>query len=381
MVRQQTRRQFLAAGATATTAAVAGCLVGSADAEGVFRPPVDLRGAIYLPARAYNTYQMWADYDEAVVERDLGYAASLNLNAVRTWVNYEFWMEDPEAHRRAIDHFLAAAAERDIGVLLGLFEGVGQQPTEANLEDTDPLTATAVQSPALWHLERRDRWENSRRFVRWFMARYRDDERLLAIEAMNEPGWASLKLRFAEAMFRTLTEERGSVPLTVGSTSLANNAQYLDWGADILQFHYNFANRPGTIENLLADANRLASRVDKPVWFSEWQRIRTGVGFTGEVTHDDWYPNYSSLAPVIRRAGVDNFFWSLMIKPAYVVVQRKNGVVNGVFHEDGAVWSLDDARALKAMSGDDEFHAEERPEWPAWAESATQWVPRGPSEQ
>ncbi|WP_224334172.1 glycoside hydrolase [Haloprofundus halobius] len=375
MVRQQRRRQFLAAGAAAATAAASGCLVGSVDAESVFRPPVDVRGAIYLPSRAYNTYQMWADYDRSVVERDLGYAASLNLNAVRTWLDYEYWMHDPEGLRSAVDHFLATAAERDIDVLLGLFDSIGQQPTEENLTDTDPLTATAVQSPARWHLEERERWENSRRFVRWFMERYRDDERLLAVELMNEPGWDPLKLRFARELFRTVDEERGSVPLTVGSTSLTNNAQYLDWGADILQFHYNFANRPGTVENLLADAKRLESRVDRPVWFSEWQRIRTGVGFTGEVTRDDWYPNYASLAPVIRRAGVDNFFWSLMVKPAYVPLQRKSGVVNGLFHEDGAVWSLDDARALKAMSGDDEFHAEERSEWPEWAESASQWVP------
>ncbi|HZE17136.1 MAG TPA: hypothetical protein VE197_16360, partial [Mycobacterium sp.] len=62
-----------------------------------------------------------------------------------------------------------------------------------------------------------------------------------------------------------------------------------------------------------------------------------------------------------------NFFWSLMLKPAYSLTQRRRGLLNGVFHEDGAVWSKKDARSLKAMSGDSTFHGRERKEWPDWA--------------
>ena len=47
--------------------------------------------------------------------------------------------------------------------------------------------------------------------------------------------------------------------------------------------------------------------------------------------------------------------------------QRKRGILNGVFHEDGAVWSKEDASALKAMSGNSTFHGKERKEWPDWA--------------
>lgn len=41
--------------------------VGAAGGDG---PPVDIRGAIYIPTRAYNIYQMWHFYDPEVVERD-----------------------------------------------------------------------------------------------------------------------------------------------------------------------------------------------------------------------------------------------------------------------------------------------------------------------
>lgn len=328
--------------------------------------PVDVRGAIYLPARAFNVYQQWRYYDEAVTERDLGYAASVDLNALRTWVSYEFWKEDRRALRRAIDHFLDAAEREGVRVLLGLFEAAGSEPTRRNLTNTDPLTATGVYEPSMQVVGDARQWDQPRAYVRWFMDRYRDDDRLLGIEIMNEPGW-SIQKQFAGGMFETLASERGRVPLTVGSTSLANNAYYAGWGLDLLQFHYNFANDRGVYRDLLQQALELQAVAGVPVWLTEWQRIRSGSAFASPVTGDEWQPDYASLAPVIQDAGVGSFFWTLMVQPAYTMIQRKQGVITGLFHEDGAVWSLDDARAIKAMAGDPSFDAEERREWPEWA--------------
>ena len=154
-----TRRRFLAAGVSAGLASIAGCsswgprrettrsrtttatrrspdAARSEDAtdEATTGPSergvVDVRGAIYLPARSFNFYQQWADYDEAVVERDLGYATEVNLNAIRTWASFECWQADPEAHRTALDHFLSTAEGYGMDVLVGLFDFAGQDPTE-----------------------------------------------------------------------------------------------------------------------------------------------------------------------------------------------------------------------------------------------------------
>lgn len=250
--------------------------------------------------------------------------------------------------------------------ILGLFESVGQEPTEENLTNTDPWTAPPVQSPSSRVMQNEYRWDDPREYVRWFMERHRDDDRLLAVEVMNEPGWLPDMKRFAGGMFETLGEERGSVPLTVGSTSMANNAEYVDWGCDILQFHYNFPDDTGVYRDLLSEADQLSADLDMPAWLTEWQRV-ADFGWGGRDTVDQWQPDYASLAPVIHEYGMGNFFWSLMVKPAYVRYMRKRWVVNGIFHEDGAVWNREDARAIKAMSGDAEFEADERREWPEWA--------------
>lgn len=48
------------------------------------------RGAVYIPARAYNAPQMWRSHDPAETRRDMGYARQVDLNAVRVWASYEF---------------------------------------------------------------------------------------------------------------------------------------------------------------------------------------------------------------------------------------------------------------------------------------------------
>lgn len=367
-----TRRKFICASSTVGIG-----LTSSVNAVGTTtktntedEATVDIRGTLYLPSRDFNFYQMWEDYSPEIIERDLTYAARLNLNAIRTWVSYEFWLENQVAHRKAIDHFLTAASKRNIRVLFSLFENVGSNPSHENLTNTDPKTATAVRSPSLKVVQNQNRWAKPREFVNWFMDLYRDDERLLAIEAMNEPGWRNDVKRFAKNMFQILLQNRGTIPLTVGATSLINSIDYLDWGSDILQFHYNYPSSKKIFEDLLQDYREISSKIDEPVWLTEWQKVASFGWSNSTQVIKDWYPNYSSLAPLMREYNVDNFFWSLMLQPAYTVPMRQKGVLNGIFHEDGSVWSQKDAREIKAMSGDRTFVGEERKTWPSWASSA-----------
>lgn len=378
---QYSRRQLLRVGALTGTGGLAGCHStekrnptdtptpgGASNSDDTPDAPVDVRGAIYMPTRAYNHYQMWRGYDPNVVERDLGYATRVNLNAVRVWLSYEWWKEDSEALAASVDHFLSAAAANGIRVLISLFDSVGSvEPWDEVLARNDPATGVPAAGPLDRVIKDPDRWTKPLKYVRWFMDRYRDDDRLLAIEVMNEPGWSDAEKAFARGMFRKMAKERGAIQLTVGATSLIHSVDYLEWGADVLQFHYNYPRSEEAFRRIAEDAVSHAERLDLPVWLTEWQRIRTsGGGFSGNIKGGEWRPKYRTMIPTIRELGVGNFFWSLMVKPAFTLDQREMGTVNGLFHEDGAVWSLEDARAIKSMSGNPDFEGRERPERPNW---------------
>ena len=326
-----------------------------------------LRGAIYWPARAFNHYQVWAEYNRDEIERDLSYAADLNLDALRVIVGWEFWRDRPDAFRRAFDHFLAAADDRGLQVLPVLFESIGEKPVEKNLADDSVLSAFAVKSPSLTVIENESRWSGPRRFVEWFTKRYGRRDALLALEIMNEPGDLKPRVEFCRAMLRAARDVDPAVPLTMGCKDFEYNRQYADPELDAHQFHYNLPKTAADMERKLREAERFADETGKPVWLTEWQRTRRPQ------PPDKMLPNYSSLAETIRGSDVDaDFFWQLMLKPAYIDEPRKDGRLNGLVHEDGAVYSAGDARAISGERGG----WPERRDWPDWAAPAERrWAP------
>ena len=84
------------------------------------------------------------------------------------------------------------------------------------------------------------------------------------------------------------------------------------------------------------------------MWITEWQRIREKGPGWDVATIDPEYtlPKLASLADAVYESGLGNFFWSLMVKPAYLTAQRPNGTYNGLFHEDGSVYSLADYQKI-----------------------------------
>jgi hypothetical protein len=76
------------------------------------------------------------------------------------------------------------------------------------------------------------------------MKRYGNDDRVLAIEVMNEPsagknGQAGT-VPFPHSMFTTAKSMLGTVPLTLGSDRTEVAALFVPLGLDVIQFHINF---------------------------------------------------------------------------------------------------------------------------------------------
>lgn len=325
------------------------------------------KGAVYIPARAYNTWQQWKNYDQKETERDFSYAQSIGLNSLRIWLNYEYWLENSKRHLESLEHMLYAADKKGIKILLALFDSCGIENTKANREDRNPKTALAVSSPRAEISRDMKRWNEPARFVNVIIERYRNDKRILAFEIINEPGFANNRIAMSRYLFKAAKEKQGSIPFTIGSLQgMENWGNFMDLGIDLMEYHDNFPTNLDDFKKKLYMAKKVAQTLGRPLWITEWQRLRkSGSGWNGaKLPYEELMPDLASLAGVVREAGIGNHFWSLMLKPAYLKSQRAIGTFNGIFHEDGAVYSLSDARAV---SGNPNFQAEERKEIPKWA--------------
>lgn len=310
-----------------------------------------IKGAVYLPSRAYNAYQAWLHFNEAEILRDFGYAQDAGLNALRIFTSYEYWMQNPEKFWRKFETLLIIAAEHDILVMPILFENCGREPSRENMLDRNPDTAVCIQSPGRGITGNPDLWEKPAVYTREFMERYADDERLVAIETMNEPHEETGDIPFAQFITQTAYALKKRVPLSIGCISLHHNLYFSQW-LGVYQFHDNFPTEMEMFKKELRDAVSLQNRTGKPVWISEWQRLRTsGPGWNQAVIpQEDKTPQLSTLAKAVYESGIGSFFWSLMVKPAYLSDQRINGTINGLFHEDGSVYREADYLAVSGKS-------------------------------
>lgn len=320
------------------------------------------RGAVYFPSKVYNAYQTYEYFNASELERDFSYAEKAGITALRIFTSYEQYLKDKPAFFSKFDILLAIAAKHSIRVMPVLFENCGRDFTPENAMDRDPDTAVCVKSPALKTIQDPSLWTGCLQYAQEFMTHYADDERLVAIEIMNEPDYKIGDVDFALAVLRKAREYKKSVPLTIGCITLQQCLYYGDL-IDIYQFHDNFPSEIESFKKELEFASQVKRVTGKPVWLSEWQRLRkSGPGWDkAEIPQEEKTPDLASLAPLVYSSGLGSFFWCLMVKPAYLSTQRPNGTYNGLFYEDGSVYSAAD---YKAISGKDDIKEKKGlPEW------------------
>ncbi|MBR1583967.1 MAG: cellulase family glycosylhydrolase [Clostridia bacterium] len=323
----------------------------------------DVKGAVYFPSRAYNAWQTWNELDIREIDRDFSYAQAAGINALRMFVSFEYWQQRPDAFFDRFEQVIAASQRHGIRIMPVLFEDCGADNTEETRANKDPRTAICVCSPCRAIQHDPARWVEVHGFVDAFMRRYGSDGRLLAIECMNEPHWESGNVAFAQHIVRLAKSYRGAVPLTIGCISLWHNLYFGD-DLDVYQYHDNFPQSADSLAWMMNEAKQVQELLQKPCWLTEWQRVReNGPGWDKAVIPEEYKaPKLASLAPMIYGTHMGNFFWSLMVKPAYLMAQRPNGTFNGLFHEDGSVYSLAD---FQAVAGPDQTRPvkAELPDW------------------
>jgi hypothetical protein len=164
-------------------------------------------------------------------------------------------------------------------------------------------------------------------------------------------------------MFREARSGHGQVPLTIGFSRIELATVFYPLGLDLVEVHENFPPDLAAMRTTIEGALAQGKAHQLPIWLTEWQRIRpSGTGWENQkLTEEEKTPHYAPVARTVAQYRVGSFFWSLMVKRAYLLAQRRQKTINGLFWEDGTVWSLDDARAI---AGDPTLQLTERQSLP-----------------
>lgn len=149
-------------------------------------------GCNFIPSTAINQLEMWqADsFDPKTIDRELGWAEGIGMNAVRVYLHDLLWQQDAAGFTSRINTFLNIASRHHIKPIFVLFDScwdpfpkLGQQrPPKPGVHNSG-----WVQSPGYNALRDPKQYPRLERYVKGLVGRFANDKRILAWDVWNEP--------------------------------------------------------------------------------------------------------------------------------------------------------------------------------------------------
>lgn len=330
-----------------------------------------LVGCNFTPSYAINQLEFWQaeTFDPAAIERELGWAASLGMNAVRVYLHDLLWHQDAAGFIARIDTFLQAASRHDIRTMFVLFDSCWD-PEPALGPQRQPVPGVHnpgwVQSPGVPALNDPSQHARLHAYVDGIIGAFAEDGRILAWDIWNEPdngpevsrcdpdilaAKGALVAPLLTAAFHWARSARPTQPLTsaiwLGNWSATHRLSPVQLiqisHSDIISFH-NYE-KPGGF----AKRVRWLKRYGRPILCTEYMARTVGSTFQGVLPH-------------AKKHRVAAFSWGLVsgrtqTHLAWNAADNDNirlGVApwfHDVLHPDGRPYCEQEAEFLKWITG------------------------------
>jgi hypothetical protein len=330
-----------------------------------------LVGCNFTPAYATNQLEFWQEgtFDPAAIDRELGWAAALGMNAVRVYLHDLLWHQDPGGFVARIDTYLAIASRHRIATMFVLFDSCWH-PEPALGPQRAPIPGVHnpgwVQSPGIPALNDPSQLPRLRAYVEGVVEAFAQDERVLAWDIWNEPdngpevslcdaqvlaAKGELVAPVLAAAFEWARSARPMQPMTSGiwlgdwsePQRLSPIQQIQLSNSDIISFHNyeepeKFACRVGWLKSL-----------GRPVICTEYMARAVGSTFEGVLPH-------------AKELRVGAFNWGLVIGRTQThlawhpadndnIEQGTSPWFHDVLHPDGRPFCEKEAAFLKWITG------------------------------
>jgi hypothetical protein len=152
-----------------------------------------ITGANFLPSTAINQLEMWQaeTFDEATIDRELGWAENIGFNTMRVFLHSLAWKQDTAGFKQRMARYLSIADKHHIQTIFVFFDDcwnkvplIGKQPdpkpgihNSGWVQDPgDPFSMDSTNFPLL------------ERYVKNVLQAFATDRRILLWDLYNEPG-------------------------------------------------------------------------------------------------------------------------------------------------------------------------------------------------
>lgn len=340
-------------------------------------------GMNFLPSTAVNWNELWAreTFDPETIDRELGWAAAMGMNTLRTNLPFIVWMYDAQGLLERIDQFLTIASKHGIATMLTLMDDCGfsgEHPYIGFQGDPRPgvHNSRGAASPGRNVVTSKEYWPQVEKYIREVVRRFKDDSRILIWDVYNEPSndgifgddgrmlhyqgpLTECSLELCRKAVEWVRSEDPSQPLTVGAWRdmkiFINRepeifAHAIDQMAlelsDIITFH---AYSP---KDVIEETLNILKPLNRPVMCTEW------LARHAQSTVED-------ILPIFAEHKVGCYNWGLVNGrtqthlPWPVIMEASPDYINTWFHDlfraDGTAYSQSEidlfSRLIKERNG------------------------------
>ena len=242
-----------------------------------------LRGCNFIPSTAINQLEMWQaeTFDPETIDRELGWAESLGLNAMRVYLHHLAWQVDPEGFKDRMVQYLGIADKHGIGTIFCIFDDCWRHAYQAGIQPepvlgrhnsgwvTDPGELIYADTTLVTVLED---------YVKDILKTFSQDKRIILWDLYNEPGNGGFDMKsmpLLQKVFLWGREINPSHPLSAGvwALELGDYNKFQVENSDVITYH-NYSN--DSVHKAAIDTLR---RYGKPLICTEYMARKHGSRF------------------------------------------------------------------------------------------------------
>jgi len=310
-----------------------------------------LRGSNFLPSTAINQLEMWQaeSFDTATINRELGWAEDIGMNAMRVYLHHVAWETDPEGFKERMDQYLAIADKNGIRTIFVLFDDCwnpeyapGRQPEpKPGIHNSgwvrDPGDLIFRDTTLLVILEK---------YTKDILSAFANDSRIVLWDLYNEPGnsgYRNKSMNLLGKVFRWGREVNPSQPLTaaVWDRMLGDLNKFQLENSDVITYHC-YSN--DSIHRNALDSLRLYG---KPLICTEYMARK----------HNSRFDN---IMPLLKEENIGAINWGLVSGKSNTIYAWDEPIPDGsepalwfhdIFRKDGTPYKQEEVELIMKLTG------------------------------
>lgn len=310
-----------------------------------------LRGSNFLPSSAINQLEMWQaeTFDTATINRELGWAAGIGMNAMRVYLHHLAWEIDSAGFKDRMDQYLAIAGKHGIKTIFVFFDDCWNPAYQAGKQpDPKPGIHNSgwVRDPGDLLHQDTALFVVLEKYVKDVLNTFSQDDRIVLWDLYNEPGnsdYGNRSMNLLNKVFLWSRAVNPEQPLSaaVWNARLGDLNKFQLENSDVITYH-QYSN--DTLHRQTIDSLRIYGR---PMICTEYMARKHNSRF-------------SNIMPMLKAENIGAINWGLVSGKSNTIYAWDTPIPDGsepelwfhdIFRPDGTPYLQEEIDVIKGLTG------------------------------